>query len=690
MARLRNCFRGILLVALAASTASAAAGAASPRAALLDVPYLSQTQQLCGGAAVAMVLRYWGEGNVFAQDFASLVEPTENGIRTSVLTEDVVRRGWHAVPASIEARASAGWLAGEIAKGRPVIALIEVSARTYHYVVVVGVTATEVVYHDPARAPFRIVPSREFDDQWAAANRWTLVVLPAANRATVSTDRPAVAADGAPSATDTSPCRALVAHSVTLARSGLIEEAERGLLTAQTLCPSGSTVGLELGGVRFLQRRYEEAERLAAEALEASPRDETAWDLLATSRYLRGDLLGALEAWNHIGRPRTDVVRIEGVERLDHPVIVKRTGLEPRAPITPSDFARAERRLGELPTIKGVALNFFPRADGFADVRATLSERSVAPHGALGWAAVGVNMAFRKELRIPISGLFRQGERLDFRYRWRPNRPRVLVGLEAPAPGWLPGILGIEGLWERQAYPPFVEPVHEERRRVGAYLNDWLTHRVRWTAGGAADEFGGLKYFTAHGQLDTRWLNDHISTLASAGYWTPTGTATPGSSNQGFARGHAQIAWRSTRHASPEWLARAGVTVVGQSAPLALWAAAGSGESRGPLLRAHELHSDGIVVTEVFGRRLAFASIEYQHPVYARKAATVAIAGFADSARAWQRRFSPEPSPFNVDIGGGLRISATGYEEQLRVDFGYGLQDGRRTISAGYVVPWGQ
>ena len=281
-----------VLVALAASTASAAADAASPRAALLDVPYLSQTQQLCGGAAVAMVLRYWGERNVFAQDFASLVEPTESGIRTSVLTDDVVRRGWQAVPASIDANASAAWLAGEIGKGRPVIALIEVSARTYHYVVVVGVTATEVVYHDPARAPFRVVPTREFDDQWAAANRWTLVVLPAANRAMVSTDRPAVAADGASSATDAAPCSALVAHSVTLARSGLIEEAERGLLTAQTLCPSGSAVGLELGGVRFLQRRYEEAETLAAEALEASPRDETAWDLLATSRYLQGDLLG--------------------------------------------------------------------------------------------------------------------------------------------------------------------------------------------------------------------------------------------------------------------------------------------------------------------------------------------------------------------------------------------------------------
>ena len=323
-------------------------------------------------------------------------------------------------------------------------------------------------------------------------------------------------------------------------------------------------------------------------------------------------------------------------------------------------------------------------------MRAVLSERSVVPHGAIGWAAVGVNTAFRKELRLPVSGLFRQGERLDFRYRWRPNRPRVLIGLTAPAPGWLPGILGIEGLWERQTYPPFLQPVREERRRVGVYLSDWLTHRVRWTAGGAADEFEGQRFFAAHGQLDTRWLNDHIATLVSAAYWTPTGTAGSTSRDQGFASGQAQIAWRSTRNASPEWLARTGVTVVGQPAPLALWPAAGSGESRGPLLRAHELHSDGIVVSEVFGRQLAFASLEYQHPVYSRKVATVAVAGFVDAARAWQRQFTPDPSPFHVDIGGGLRISAIGYEEQLRIDFGYGLRDGRRTISAGYVVPWGQ
>jgi predicted double-glycine peptidase len=686
-----NWARAIAFVALAAS----AAGASEPRVppvpvasttSLLDVPYLPQTQQLCGGAAVAMVLRYWGERNVFPQDFASLVDASESGIRTSALAEDVTKRGWQAVSATPDAAVSRTFLAGEIAKGRPVIALIEVAPRTYHYVVVVGVTADNVVYHDPARAPFRIVPIREFDRQWTAANRWALLVLPAAGRTLVNlapaAAAPSMAAERSAAST---PCSALIAQNVKIARDGQLEEAERGFLAAQSLCPADSSLNLELGGLRFLQRNYAEAEALATNVLTSNPRDETAWDLLATSRYLQGDLHGALEAWNEIGRPRAEVVRVEGVERLDHPVIVRKTGLEPREPITASDFARAERRLNELPTIKNASLNFFPQGDGSADVRAVLSERSVLPRGAVGWAAVGVNSAFRRELRLLVASPLKLGETWDVRYRWRTNRPRVRVAFSAPAPGFLPGVIGVEGLWERQSYQPADDPLRQERRRVDVFLSDWLTDRIRWTAGGAADDFDGRRFFTAHAQVDTRWFNDHVSTMLAGGYWTPAGD------DRGFATAHAQIAWRSSRNpATPEWLGRAGMTFVGAAAPLAVWPIAGSGESRGPLLRAHELHSDGIVVSEVFGRRLAFASLEYQHPVYSKKGATVAIAGFGDAGRSWDRPFSPDPSPFHVDAGVGLRVNAPGSDDQLRIDFAYGLRDGRRTISAGYVLPFGQ
>ena len=35
-----------------------------------DVPFVAQSEALCGGAALAMVLRYWGTTGVQAEDFA--------------------------------------------------------------------------------------------------------------------------------------------------------------------------------------------------------------------------------------------------------------------------------------------------------------------------------------------------------------------------------------------------------------------------------------------------------------------------------------------------------------------------------------------------------------------------------------------------------------------------------------------
>ncbi len=72
---------GAPVVVLAIVLAScAAAGTTAPgsfevqdKLQVLDVPYVPQSGALCGGAALAMVLRYWGESGVLAEDFTALV-----------------------------------------------------------------------------------------------------------------------------------------------------------------------------------------------------------------------------------------------------------------------------------------------------------------------------------------------------------------------------------------------------------------------------------------------------------------------------------------------------------------------------------------------------------------------------------------------------------------------------------------
>src|SRR5262245_62956492 len=125
---------------------------------ILDVPFISQSEALCGGAAAAMVLRYWGERGLDAESFAHLVDHSAHGIRTTRLVEDLRLRGWNT--AAIDGRDDL--IDTELARGRPVLTLIEDRPGTFHYVVVVASTPQAIVFHDPARAPFRVMDRDRF------------------------------------------------------------------------------------------------------------------------------------------------------------------------------------------------------------------------------------------------------------------------------------------------------------------------------------------------------------------------------------------------------------------------------------------------------------------------------------------------------------------------------------------------
>src|SRR5438876_7316498 len=98
------------------------------------VPFLPQTDALCGGAAVAMVFRYWGDAHADVQQFASLVDRRAGGIADDVLVDAARTRGWNVVrfEGTLES------LAAQLTARRPVIVLIGDRRDRYHYVVVIG------------------------------------------------------------------------------------------------------------------------------------------------------------------------------------------------------------------------------------------------------------------------------------------------------------------------------------------------------------------------------------------------------------------------------------------------------------------------------------------------------------------------------------------------------------------------
>jgi Peptidase_C39 like family len=649
---------------------------------LLDVPFLPQTEALCGGAAVAMVLRYWGERGVYPDDFATLVDGTAEGIRTDVLVADVRRRGWLAsvVDVSREGRAV---ITGHLERGRPVVALIEVRPKRYHYVVVVASTRSEVVIHDPAQAPFRVMAHREFDRAWAAADRWAMLIVPADDRVSAPTTASEPVALGTPGGR---PCTSLIQALVEHARAGDIGAAERGLVAVSRVCPDDPAVWRELAGIRFLQSRWREAGVLAERAAALDPHDVDGMDLLATSRFLGGEPALALEAWNRIGRPAVDIVSVKGVRRTRHPVVVAVVGLPPRALLTPEDFGRAERRLQALPSAAITRLRYQPTEGGLAQVEATVVERSTVPRGLLPLGAMALRMAVQRELRLEVAAPTGGGELWSVAWRrWDPGS-RLAVAVSVPSAGWLPGVTTIEAIWQRSAYAPRSTGaagdavVTNVRRRAAVGLADWATSRTRWHTSLSLDHWGTARHAAVAGGVEHHVARNRIAVGVDAAVWTPD-------RGREFATIGVSYAMRSTREATrPVWMWSTGFDATTSAAPLDLWPSAGVGLVRGPLLRAHPLLRDGVVEGPAFGRRLAFSTVEYQHPLPRVAAGAVRMALFADTARAWARPGADGPT-WHTDVGAGVRVALAGRGGMLRADIATGLRDGKKVVSAGWLPP---
>src|SRR5712675_468781 len=140
----------------------------------IDVPYLPQTDALCGGAAAAMVFRYYGDAHADAQAFAPLVDRRAGGIANDALVSAIATRGWR----TARAGASLDALRTRVDDRQPVIVLLPDRGARYHYVVVIAATDDTVLVHDPAWGPSRPIPAPDFERGWKAAGFWSLVILP--------------------------------------------------------------------------------------------------------------------------------------------------------------------------------------------------------------------------------------------------------------------------------------------------------------------------------------------------------------------------------------------------------------------------------------------------------------------------------------------------------------------------------
>jgi ABC-type bacteriocin/lantibiotic exporter with double-glycine peptidase domain len=152
----------------------------------LDVPYVKQSEDGCGSAAISMLLQYWNaHGTAIDSQRADaatiqrqLYSRKVRGIHASSMQNYLKDSGFRVFPLNGE------WkdLLEQLQRGRPLIASLRPgSASTpLHYVVITGIDwQNEAVFiNDPARGKLLRVARDDFEKQWRPNRNWMLLALP--------------------------------------------------------------------------------------------------------------------------------------------------------------------------------------------------------------------------------------------------------------------------------------------------------------------------------------------------------------------------------------------------------------------------------------------------------------------------------------------------------------------------------
>jgi hypothetical protein len=661
------------------SSLIAALSLAASAAVTIDVPYLPQSEALCGGAAVAMVFRYWGDAHADVQQFAPLVDVRAGGIANDKLVAAVAARGWRATPLV----GSVDLLREQIEARHPVILLLEDRPSRYHYVVVTEVGEGYVTIHDPAIGPSRRLADADLLRKWKPTDFWALLILPGSDRRLTATDSTPAASTEPARSSESVQCDRLLADAVAKVQQRGLDSADTIFGAVRRECPNSPGPLRELAGVRFAEHRWAEATSLAEQALALDRHDAYGWEVLASSRFMQDDFAGSLDAWNQIGKPQIDSVQIHGANRTRYELMTRALGLTANTLLTDEAFERAARRLAELPDETSTRISYRPGEDGFATVDVAVAERSLRPKGIGQWAATAARFLIDREADVAVPGPTGQGEVWEASWRWWNNRPRVALSFAAPRVGWLPGVWRVEGSWEAQKYALGVDSDHnsvlrETRAHGGLSVSDWLTGNTRYEVRAGVDAWDANRRTVSFGGgLQRRLAHDRVALFGDVDAWMPM-------DGDGFRSASARALFNSSSGPA-RWLftADAGVDAVTASAPLALWPGAGDGHARPALLRAHPLLADGVITGPAFGRTLAYSNTELHRWIERGTLVRFGVAAFADAARA-TRAFGDEDPRTQLDVGVGLRVRIPGSRGVIRADVAAGVRDGAHAVTIGW------
>ncbi len=486
---------------------------------------------------------------------------------------------------------------------------------------------------------------------------------------------------------------ALMASGFAYAGLDCHAEAESAFRRATALDPSRPEGWVEHGGLLFLQGKYRDAERDLRRAL-ALKEDIYTRNLLATSCFLGGRPLDALDQWNVLKQPTVRAVELTGVEQTRGPFVRRVLGIRRGDLLRAADMRRAELRLSELAIFSRITLRPVPRTSEQADLELAVMERHGFATSLHEWLlTTAVNLVDRR-VQLRYANLNGQGVNLSALYRWEARRPVATTTLEWPRAFGLDVNLRALATRGRQRYAIEGEPRRlaegwdlRLRRVVGPRTVADLSIRSIWRSFDRESSILPAGTMTgAEGGIETVLLERgrfSVQARARALRSLPAGIT------------DVPVQRALTRLIGKLYLGPAGER---ESHLIALQVAAGLASRRTPVdfdfavgvsgemewpLRAHYQARDSIVGTTALTRQVSLLNLEWRKRLITMATVEATVVAFWDTAYI-PRWAVPERrgNGWYHDVGVGLRVGGS-HTGVIRLDLGHSPVDGRTALTVG-------
>jgi predicted double-glycine peptidase len=156
----------------------------------LDVPFVKQTEEGCGSAALAMLLQYWSAHGVSVSsghaDASAIQKELYSRKAHGIFASDMERYLRESGFREFALRGEWNDLRPHIEQGRPLIASLQPAGpkSPLHYVVITGIDwqRDAVFLHDPARGKLLRMERLQFEKEWSAARNWLLLAVPSSQK----------------------------------------------------------------------------------------------------------------------------------------------------------------------------------------------------------------------------------------------------------------------------------------------------------------------------------------------------------------------------------------------------------------------------------------------------------------------------------------------------------------------------